>query len=136
MQFGNINILLYANNNTFKLFDIDQMIYVFIAENQINSYSDIIWGNGSYDDINLYLYKTASSIKIAEGNITNAQINDSGQIAWGTWNTWGINCNIYLATPQVEVAPKIYGLFIGTKAAGSICDFRGTKMPRTCATLF
>lgn len=87
---------------------------------RINDNGEIIWTSSPPE---VYYWNNGKTYQIPRvtandyfGNIGVA-INNFSQIwfwqeiSWG----WGCDCISYLATPQVEVAKKVYGIFIGSR---------------------
>jgi hypothetical protein len=109
-----------GNNWNIYLYDINSGKTSFIVNDnkynigpKINDSGQVVWvvRNGPGDDIVLYSNGTITNITDDHCN-SNPQINNQGQIVWHKGDT---DSDIYLATPQIEVANKLYGLFIGAE---------------------
>jgi hypothetical protein len=111
-QYPSSDIYLYSKGNIRKLNNNNE----YNVNPRINNAGNVVWTCWDGITSKIYLYANGMINYICEG--FEPDINDNNQIvyAWGNSSN-SIPYNIYFATPnieQVEVAPQVYALCIGT----------------------
>lgn len=129
IYYYNSNDIKYYNNNGIQRITNDNY-WSIIHPYHINDYGVIVWRKGNYNESgylatneDIFLYDCLNGkdpINITNYNnssliLSTPKINNVGTIAWVSRDRNTHNYFLNIATPQVEVANKIYGVLIGAE---------------------